>query len=479
VAIALAAHLALAYENVMRHDEIQAHAAKLQFEITRREYAEAELAASEERFRSWVENTMDLITMIDSQGIIRYESPSVERLLGYSPAEWVGRSVFDLIHVNDRTRLPELFLRQGQTRGAQGIVEFRLRDREGNWRDFEATGKTIRDQHGQQMGLVYSRDISERKRAEEARERLVSIIDATPDFVGWSKPDGQIVYINRAGREMLGLGAAEDISGIRIPDYVPAWANYIVLNEGIRTAIAKGIWSGDSALLARGGREIPVSQSILAHYGPDGTVMNLSMIMRDITERRQAEAALRNYARQQAAVAEIGQCALTQGHLPAMFDNAAARVAETLDVPFCGVMELAPDGEGLLLRAGVGWREGAVEQATMGAISSSQAGYTLSAASAVVSDDLNLETRFDLPGLLRDHAAVSGMSVAIRRRDSPFGVLSVFTTQTRQFSADDVHFLEAVANVLGQAVESQAVVDALRRLQQARSLGTLNGNVGG
>ncbi|PWB48004.1 MAG: hypothetical protein C3F18_11615, partial [Nitrosomonadales bacterium] len=123
--------------------------------------------------------------------------------------------------------------------------------------------------------------------------RQAEILAATPDFVGTATLEGRILYANLALRKILGFGAGEDISGQHIASFHPEWAVRVIEREGIPGAIRDGHWAGETALLGRDGNEIPVSQVILAHKAADGTVDQLSTIMRDISERKAAEAELR------------------------------------------------------------------------------------------------------------------------------------------------------------------------------------------
>jgi signal transduction histidine kinase len=180
--------------------------------------------------------------------------------------------------------------------------------------------------------------------------------------------------------------------------------------------------------------------------------------------RSSLEEELRTRARQQAAVVDLGQLALAGAALSALAGEAAALVAATLDVEYTNVLELLTDGETMLLRAGVGWKDGLVGQATVGADLESQAGYTLASAGPVISEDLAEETRFSGPPLLVDHGVVSGMTVLIRGEELPYGVLGAHTTMHRTFSADDIHFLQAMANVLAEAFKGRRVEEELRRV---------------
>ena len=114
-------------------------------------------------------------------------------------------------------------------------------------------------------------------------------MEATSDYVGIADPHGNVIYINSGGKKMLGLGKNDDVPLRSITDSHPEWARKLILQEGIPKAIHDGSWSGENAFLAVDGREIPVSQVILAHKARDGTVKFFSTIARDITERKRAQ----------------------------------------------------------------------------------------------------------------------------------------------------------------------------------------------
>jgi PAS domain S-box-containing protein len=185
-----------------------------------------------------------------------------------------------------------------------------------------------------------------------------------------------------------------------------------------------------------------------------------------VLELRSGEEELRARARQQEAVADLGRRALEDNDLQALMEGAVASVAQVLDVEYSKVLELLPGDEELLLRAGVGWDEGLVGRATVGADSDSQAGYTLLSDDPVVVEDLRSEARFAGPSLLREHGVVSGMSAIIRGRSRPFGVLGAHTTERRAFTEDDVNFLRAVANVLAATIEREGSEAELRASEE-------------
>jgi nitrogen fixation negative regulator NifL len=138
------------------------------------------LHAHDDLFRLLLENALDIITILDVDGTIRYESPSVRRILGYEPHELEGRSAFELMPEEDVQRVQRAVAVLEQLRGAPGgtaTLEFRFRHRDGSWRILEAIGRNMLDHPLLAGFLVNSRDVTERRRIEEelARQRAARI----------------------------------------------------------------------------------------------------------------------------------------------------------------------------------------------------------------------------------------------------------------------------------------------------------------
>ncbi len=159
--------------------------------------------------------------------------------------------------------------------------------------------------------------------------------------------------------------------------------------------------------------------------------------------------------RQQAAVAKLGQLALENIDLYALMDEAVILITQGLEVEYSKVLELLPDQNSLLLRSGVGWQPGLVGnfKLELGGGNETQASYTLLSHEPVIVSDLANETRFQGPLLLIDHSVISGISVIIQGQKQPLGVLGAHTTRHREFTQNDIHFLQAIANVLATTIE--------------------------
>jgi diguanylate cyclase (GGDEF)-like protein/PAS domain S-box-containing protein len=156
-------------------------------------------------------------------------------------------------------------------------------------------------QNMRRLGTALKRAIAEAadrervRKTEEERARLVEILEATSDYVGMSDPQGRQIYLNAAGRKLVGA-RGEDIPGKLILETYPAWARELLEREARPAAERTGLWQGETAMLGQGGREIPVSQVIIAHRNPDGGIRFFSTIARDISERKAYEAQLKYLA---------------------------------------------------------------------------------------------------------------------------------------------------------------------------------------
>jgi two-component system, cell cycle sensor histidine kinase and response regulator CckA len=185
-----------------------------------------------------------------------------------------------------------------------------------------------------------------------------------------------------------------------------------------------------------------------------------------IVELTRTEETLRATARQQEAVAHLGQQALAGAPVSELIDAVVSLVARVLEVDFSSVLELRPQSRTLLLRAGVGWREGSVGRTVVPAAADTHAGYVLRSPGAVVVEDLAAETRFGSAPLLDAHRVVSGLSVIIHGKERAFGILGAYTAGRRAFTSHDVHFLQAAASVLATAIDRAAAEEALRRSEE-------------
>ncbi len=141
--------------------------------------------------------------------------------------------------------------------------------------------------------LELEQEIRRRKSAQAEQARLIKIMESTSDLVATVKADFTFMYMNHSGRKMVGWSQDEDMGSKKISDVHPPWAYQKVIHEGIPEAFEHGLWEGETALLGPDGKEIPVSQVIMSHKSPLGEIEYLSTIIRDITDRKRSEMALK------------------------------------------------------------------------------------------------------------------------------------------------------------------------------------------
>ncbi|MGB9952239.1 PAS domain S-box protein [Haloarcula marismortui] len=177
--------------------------------------------------------------------------------------------------------------------------------------------------------------------------------------------------------------------------------------------------------------------------------------IQNLVAQHRAEAGLESRIEQQSVLAALGESALSGCGLQTLFEETVALVSDALGTEYSKVLEYRSDSDDFLLQAGVGWQDGLVGNAAVGADEESQAGHTLQVGGPVVVEDLRTEDRFRGPPLLLDHGVVSGISVVIGETDDPWGVFGTHSTDQITFTDDDVTFVQNVANLLGTAIQRQ------------------------
>ena len=258
----------------------------------------AELDRREKRFRSMVENGSDVISVLDGRGAYVYQSPSIERVLGYRPEELAGKNALDLIHPEDLHNTLDTLKKTIQNPGVALEVQHRCLHRNGSWRFVETRGVNLLDSPAV-MGIVLnSRDITERHLVEEAlqesEEKFRSISDSAQDAIIMMDPEGKVSFWNKAAEKIFGYTSEEamgkDVHLLITPKrfHVACFRSLKAFRlTGQGNAVGKTI---ELEALRKNGDEIPVDLS-LSVVKIEGA-WNAIGVMRDITERKATERAL-------------------------------------------------------------------------------------------------------------------------------------------------------------------------------------------
>jgi PAS domain S-box-containing protein len=266
-------------------------------DITERRQFEEALQQSEARYRSLIENAHDIVTILDLDGRIMYQSPQVERVLGYDPQELLGHSALDLVHPEDVATPAEALQQILATPGSTFTSEYRFRHKDGTWRYMETFGRTLVPDSPEQ-GLVFNtRDVTERREAQrllqEREEHFRKLIETSHDLVQTLDAQGNIVYTGPSVERLLGY-TPEEISGQGAPDFIHKDDHARVTGKIVDALTNPGkIIHLEYRVLHKDGRWRwfeAIGRTLSSETAELGMVANA----RDITDRKRAEEALRH-----------------------------------------------------------------------------------------------------------------------------------------------------------------------------------------
>jgi HTH-type transcriptional regulator, bacterioopsin transcriptional activator and related proteins len=281
------------YSNVVVHSRdgepyVIGHAV----DVTESKLAERALQGREQYIRLLLENSSDVVCILEADGTFRYISPAAERMSGYRAEERQGKNAFENIHPDDRQTVRSAIERALGQPGAIFTVEYRLRRPDGGWIDCEAVAHNLL-QDPQIHGLVVNvRDVTERKQAERERldrEQYVHLLlENSTDWVSIIEADGTLRYNSAAAARTTGVKATERV-GTNVfqyihPDDQPAVRSAFkkaveqpgeTLSVQYRWLVGKGTWIDCEA----------VAKNLLHDPHIHGLVVNI----RDITERKRTE----------------------------------------------------------------------------------------------------------------------------------------------------------------------------------------------
>ncbi|MBZ4420209.1 PAS domain S-box protein [Myxococcus sp. RHSTA-1-4] len=437
------------------------------------------LARSEELCRQAVESIEDFaVITTDPQGLITGWNTGAERIFGYRKEEALGKPASLLFTREDRERHTpehelETALKEGKATDERWLVR---KDGSRFWGS--GSTKALRDGEGRLLGFArVGRDLTEKKLAadvlgaEAEQRRLTAILEATPDLVGTFDTGGRLLYLNSAGRRMLGMGD-EPLTRWTLAGIHPEWAVSLLHREGIPGAMREGTWSGETAVVCRSGKELPTSQVIIAHRQPDGAVAYLSTIVRDIEERKQLEEA-------QHFLSEASRTFAGTLEHQAIFNRltrlVVPRLADCCIVYFvekdCGVRPVAAahrrkDGQELLERLrGLppeGDRMSGICRVARGGVPQRVSEVTLAWLRAISGSEEHFL-------LLRELAPTSVMIVPMSFREHDLGALFLASERPeRRYGPADLALAEELASRAGLAIEGARLYQESQRATRAR-----------
>ncbi|MBI3758101.1 MAG: PAS domain S-box protein [Deltaproteobacteria bacterium] len=271
-----------------RTEQLRAANQQLEAEMAERRHAEDSLQRSEELFRSLIEDASDLISILDNDGTVLYVSPSHQRVLSYTSEDLVRKNAFTFIHPDDLSGVLNIFSLTQADR-TDGLIPptYRFRHQNGSWRMLESVGKNLPENSTIRGMIINSRDVTDRKHAEEALQeselRYRSLVESTHDLVQSVSLAGHFLLVNSAWLNTLGYTAEE----------VPLLTLFQIIHPDFQSqcqALFAKVMAGREfrhvriAFIAKDGRTIPVEGTVSGRY-QDGQLVATHGFFRDITEQ--------------------------------------------------------------------------------------------------------------------------------------------------------------------------------------------------
>ncbi len=294
-------------------------------DITQRKQARDALQRREEHFRSLIENASDIITILNINGTIDYESPSIKRILGHDPKDLVGLNILEFIHPDDTQKAIDCFAHVVQGPSCGPPIEFRFCHLDGSWHTLEAVSQSLLDEAGEIKIIVNSRDITEGKQAEaqllQANSDRSNILESITEAFVAVDPQWRFTYINSKAEQVL-LRKAERLLGKCVWDEFPC-AVGSQIEQQFRRAIAEQISVKFEEFYP------PLNTWFLVRAYPyEG---GLSVYCSDITNRKQAEAGILERSRLSTLAAQVGVALAEGGAFPAILQRCAQAMVQQLN----------------------------------------------------------------------------------------------------------------------------------------------------
>ncbi len=266
-----------------------------------------DMQAIDKRFRALIENSTDAITLLDAKGKAVYDSPAAPGMLGYGPEDWIGKDAFKLMHPDDLQKNQEMYQELLKTPGAHQDTIFRVRHKNGSWLWIEATATNLLEEPSVNAVVLNYRDISGRIKAEEALRESESIfrgfLEQSEDAIMLADEQGLLIQWSNGAEKLTGYSRDEsvgrpiwDVQFRSTPEETKSPETYELIKTSLQAVLHTGHGKAVNhlieATIQRPNGSRAITQTLAFSVRTEKGFL-LGSILRDVTERKQAEETIR------------------------------------------------------------------------------------------------------------------------------------------------------------------------------------------
>jgi len=427
-------------------------------DVTERKRHESGLS----RYETLFEESKDVNVIVEPDGTFRYLTPSASSVFGYDPEELVGEMGFEYIHPDDRDEAMAEFAKIVETPSYEPRMDFRFEHKDGSWIVLEVLARDLRDDPDVDGIVVYTRDVTERKKRERALEeserRYRTLVENYPNGAVILF-DEDLQYLIAGGEAFEGLGVSTaDLEGDTIHEHVPA--EFIDTFEPRFRAVFEGQASDFEFEFndqIRQFRVVPVRDE-------SGSVFAGLAISQDVTRHRGHERELERQRKQLAAlnklngiVREITEAVIDQSTRGEIEATVCERLAESNSYEFAWIAEADPQSQSVTphVEAGV---DGYLEEITLSIDPDDPEGQGPSGRALRTREVQTTQDALSDPDFVpwREHAKEYGYrssaAIPIVYEDTLYGLLGVYADRPKAFEGQEQDVIGQLGEVIGHAI---------------------------
>ena len=452
----------------------------LQTKIAEHQAAEAALQKSEEMFRLLVEDSTNIVVLLDADAIIRYASPAYTQLLDYSPEEVMGQSCFARVHPDDLAKMQENFATILRTRGKMKRLEYRYQHKDGKWRVFETLCRNLLLDPGVARIVLNMRDITERKQAEDAlrasEERFRLMVQGALDYALFMlDPQGNIVSWNVGAERLKGYQAEEILGQRHLRFYTDADLERGLPDHLLQIATEQGYVDDEGWRVRKDGSTFCASVTLTALRDETGQLRGFSKLVRNINERRQAEERVQSEQKRFAALLRVSSKLNRDLDLQAVLHTVCEEVASALDVPVVAVSLYDEGQQELFYAAGIGLPHEYAERVRPLSLADYEKN-GMDSNATFTTPDVQILTELPNADIYAAMDLRTTVNSPLLREEQLIGRLNIGTIgNVRDFTEEEIHLLNGLATLAAQALtNARLYAQARLRLRRIQSLHTID-----